>query len=81
MRYVFFICKISFGSKSIQIIWIWLQQKAWILLDLDCDSFGFTTLPDGAAGEGLLVGLGLTLVALSHSLQSNKKHKQKLNEQ
>jgi hypothetical protein len=25
---------------------------------------------DGAAGEGLLVGLGLTLVALGHSLHS-----------
>jgi hypothetical protein len=27
-------------------------------------------IPDGAAGEGLLVGLGLTLVALGHSLHS-----------
>jgi hypothetical protein len=27
-------------------------------------------VPDGAAGEGLLVGLGLTLIAFSHSLHS-----------
>jgi hypothetical protein len=27
-------------------------------------------VPNGAAGEGLLVGLGLTLVALGHSLHS-----------
>jgi hypothetical protein len=27
-------------------------------------------VPYGAAGEGLLVGLGLTLVALGHSLHS-----------
>ncbi len=27
-------------------------------------------VPDGAAGEGFLVGLGLTFVALGHSLHS-----------